>query len=350
MGSQQVFISYSRADEAFADRLRLDLLSIGLSVWKDDKEIKPGNSSSKSIEQAINASDYFLLVQSVSSSSSNWVDREYRSALQSQMEKGKPRIVPIRLHDVEPPALLRDIQYADFANDYAVGWTELSKLFPSSDLRDLRLGGATGMGIHLLKLFIAKWRRRFSNLPIQERVDISERLIESVADTGLDAAVVGRMPGNAFKETVECKEVFRDRSVLTIFPSHPLWGKESLSEEELAALFRGDPVFVSRPKGAGLYEAVTKYLEPRLGRNRADELLDRFVAYDLDSVRTFVCEGRGISILPSIIVKEDVLSGKIWAVGLPGNVDRSFYGVWAKDRPRSPVAEEFIALLKAGLE
>src|ERR1043165_4318020 len=182
MSSRQVFISYSRTDKAFVDRLRLDLLSVGLSVWKDDKDIKPVDSTSRTIEQAINTSDYFFLILSVSSSSSPWVDVEYRLAFQCYLEKRKPHIVPIRLHDVELPLFLRDIQYADFLSDYATGWTELSKLFSSSDLRDLRLGGATGMGIHLLNIFIAKWRQHSPNLPIQERVDISQRLTESGAD------------------------------------------------------------------------------------------------------------------------------------------------------------------------
>ena len=53
--------------------------------------------------------------------------------------------------------------------------------------------------------------------------------------------------------------------------------------------------------------------------------------------------------MPHVIVREDVLSGKMWAVRLPGDVSRPFYGIWAKDRGRSSVAEEFIALLKAGL-
>jgi len=350
MSSRQVFISYSRADKEFADRLRLDLLNIGLSVWKDDNDIKPGDSISKSIEQAINTSDYFFLILSTSSSSSNWVDIEYRSALQSQLRNSSPRIVPIRLHNVELPAFLRDIQCANFIDDYSSGWAELSKLIQVSDLCELRLGGATGMGIHLLKLLIDKWRQQFSNLPIRESIDISQRLIESVADAGLDAAVVGRPPSGALKDTLECHEVFKDSGVLVVFRGHPLWGMESISEEELISLFSNDPVFVSRPKGAGLYEWTAEYLASHIGRNRADELLDRFVSYYLDSTKTFVRKGRGISIMPSLIVKEDLLSGKMWAVKLPGDVSRSFYGVYAKERHRSSVAEEFISLLKAGLK
>lgn len=103
MASPQVFISYSNADKAFADCLQVDLLSIGVSVWKDDKEIEPGDSISSRIEQAINTSDYFLFILSESSISSSWVEWESRIALSLALRKGKPRVIPIRLHDVELP-------------------------------------------------------------------------------------------------------------------------------------------------------------------------------------------------------------------------------------------------------
>src|SRR5438270_6242867 len=101
MNSAQVFISYSSADRTFADRLQSDLVNIGLSVWKDDKDIKPGDSFSGRIEQAVITSDFFLIILSTSSISSPWVEREYRLALNSQLEKSKPCIIPILLYDVE---------------------------------------------------------------------------------------------------------------------------------------------------------------------------------------------------------------------------------------------------------
>lgn len=354
MNSAQVFISYSSADRTFAELLQTDLVSIGLSVWKDDKDINPGEFVSGKIEQAIDTSDFFFLILSTNSISSTWVNWEYRLALNSQLEKGKPRVIPIRLNNVELPLSLRHIQYADFIEDYAAGWAELSKLFPPSDLRALRTGGGTGTGAYLLRQFIARFRERFPGLPIEkERVDISEELIRAIAseqiDVNLDAAVVGKIPADGFKQTVEYQEVFSDVSVLTVFPGHPLWGTEVISEDDLLSVLRGDANFISRPKGSGLHEAVAKYLGPRFGKSETDALLSRFVAYDLDSIKRFVSEGRGISIMPKIIVDEEVSSGKIWTVNLPGDVYRPFYGVWARDRRRSLVAEDFIALLKEGV-
>src|SRR2546427_9342722 len=168
MSSPQVFISYSRADKEFADRLRLDLLNIGVSSWIDVKEIIPGNSIPGSIALAIAKSDYFFLVLSATSISSKWVRYESDIAVTLEVEKQKPCIVPLRLNDVEIPPPLRNKRYADFSHDYADGWKDLSILFPNNDLRILRLGGGTGAGFYLLKLFIAKFRERYSDLPVDE--------------------------------------------------------------------------------------------------------------------------------------------------------------------------------------
>ncbi|HEV2883111.1 MAG TPA: LysR substrate-binding domain-containing protein [Pyrinomonadaceae bacterium] len=353
MNSAQVFISYSSADRTFANRLQADLVNIGLSVWKDDKDIKPGDSFSSKIEQAIITSDFFFLILSASSVSSPWVEKEYRLALHCQIENGKPCVIPILLHSVEPPHFLFETQHADFRKNYTAGWAEVSKLFPLSELRALRIGGGTGTGNYLLKRFVARFRERFPDLPIQKRVDISEELIRAVAseriDTSLDVAVVGKIPAGNFRRSLEYQEVFRDVSVLMVFPEHPLWGAESISEDVMLSLLREDMNFISRPKGSGLYEAVMNYLEPRLGKSETDILLSRFVAYDLESVKRLVSEGHGISIMPKLIVNEEVSSGKMWAVNLPGDVYRPFYGVWARDCRRSPVAEDFIALLKEGV-
>ena len=353
MVSAQIFISYSHADKALADHLLDDLVSIGASVWKDDREIKPGDYFSSQIEHAISNSDYFFVVLSLNSIASRRVQWELRLAQDLAVDKNKPRIVPVRLDDVKIPLSLYGVQYANFAIGYKTGWTDLSKLLPLSDFRGLTLGGAYGTGVYLLKSFIARLREKFPDLPIEERVDTSAKLIECIASgrivNNLDAAVVGRVPTGIIKENVECHEIFQDRSVLTVFTGHPLWGVEEISEKEVPSVFKDDTVFVSRPKGSGLHEAAMNYLGPRLGRKNADRLLETFVVYDLDTARQYVSEGRGISIMPNIIVSEDVLSGKVWPVKLPGDVSRPFYGVWAKNRGRSEVAEEFVTLLRAGL-
>lgn len=124
--SVKVFISYSHKDKVFVDRLALDLKSKGMDVWVFEKKIKVGESIIQKVEEGIARCDYFCLVISRHSVNSNWVKREYRTALNKQLSSGTtPTILPILIQDVELPELLKEIKYADFLRDYSSGFNQL---------------------------------------------------------------------------------------------------------------------------------------------------------------------------------------------------------------------------------
>lgn len=79
------------------------------------------------IEIGISTCDFFCLVLSNHSINSNWVDREYRIALNRQLSTGTPPILPILLEAVKLPVFLGDIKFADFSLSYNIGLLELLK-------------------------------------------------------------------------------------------------------------------------------------------------------------------------------------------------------------------------------
>ncbi len=120
------FISYSHLDHKFVKRLATDLENSGFNVWLDEKKIKVGDSISKEIEKGISGCDFFCLVISNHSVNSNWVDREYRTALNAQLSPGKkPKILPLLIQNIQLPFLLIDIKYANFSKGYNIGLEEL---------------------------------------------------------------------------------------------------------------------------------------------------------------------------------------------------------------------------------
>jgi tetratricopeptide (TPR) repeat protein len=122
----QIFISYSHRDKEFVNRLASDLEKAKTSVWLDEKKIKVGDSISEKIEDGISKCDFFCLVISKHSVNSNWVEREYRTALNMQLSSNTtPKILPLLIEDVELPVLLKDIKYADFSRGYNSGLLEL---------------------------------------------------------------------------------------------------------------------------------------------------------------------------------------------------------------------------------
>ncbi len=57
-----LFISYSRADRAFAEQLRSRIETLGANVWSDESKIEPGENWDQALRRALEASDGVVLV------------------------------------------------------------------------------------------------------------------------------------------------------------------------------------------------------------------------------------------------------------------------------------------------
>lgn len=76
-----VFISYSRRDAAFVDRLELSLQRAGYNVWVDRSNLAGGQAWSANIQQAIESCAALVVVASPAALRSPAVRREYEYAL-----------------------------------------------------------------------------------------------------------------------------------------------------------------------------------------------------------------------------------------------------------------------------
>lgn len=105
----KVFISYSRNDMEFVQRLASDLLRAGLEVWWDLSDIQGSDVWERKIEEGLRTSQYFIVVLTPASLESRWVRREYLSA-----DNKGIKIIPLKLKSYhESPLTLRDIQPID---------------------------------------------------------------------------------------------------------------------------------------------------------------------------------------------------------------------------------------------
>ena len=112
----QLFISYSRKDIAFARRLAGDLEKAGYTVWWDITDLRGGDDWVRVIPEAIETSDFVVVVLSPDSTASEWVRKEYTQALSL-----RKKIIPIMLRTTAVPFALNTINYLDFTSeqDYA---------------------------------------------------------------------------------------------------------------------------------------------------------------------------------------------------------------------------------------
>lgn len=103
--SRYVFISYARADEDYARKIRRKLRRAGIKVWMDNK-LRLGDEFPSVLERKIDGCAGVVLIMSPASASSEWVEREARRA----EERDKP-ILPILLAGQPPEWIAAKYQY-----------------------------------------------------------------------------------------------------------------------------------------------------------------------------------------------------------------------------------------------
>jgi hypothetical protein len=147
--ASDVFISYSRADRAFVDRLVADLRDHHIDVWLDTLELVVGDQFRHRVEEGIEGSRYFCIVISPAAMSSFFVRRfELEPALTRMIaERRIGYVLPLLLKKPRRalPAMLRTLQYLDFS-DMRTYLDNLQRL-----VRRLRLDSESFCGSRLYK-------------------------------------------------------------------------------------------------------------------------------------------------------------------------------------------------------
>jgi hypothetical protein len=138
------FISYSSRDQNFAERLYADLQSEGVRCWFAPQDLKIGEKFWHRINESIRLCDKLLVVLSLHSVESEWVEREVVAALEKERQQHKVVLFPITLdgafrHAFAPWAadLRRQRHIGDFSQwkDHDSYQKSLKRL-----LRDLQAG------------------------------------------------------------------------------------------------------------------------------------------------------------------------------------------------------------------
>jgi hypothetical protein len=110
---RSAFASYASADRDEVLRRVQGLTAAGLDVFLDVLSLRAGDDWEQSLMENIRAKDIFYLFWSMAASRSEWVDKEWRRALD---EKGIDFIHPIPLVDprlVPPPPELASRHFND---------------------------------------------------------------------------------------------------------------------------------------------------------------------------------------------------------------------------------------------
>jgi hypothetical protein len=93
------FISHSSKDQDFAERLHSDLQGKAVRCWYAPEDFRIGDKMRMTIDESIRLHDKLLVVLSVNSIQSDWVEQEVEGALAKERETRKTILFPIRLDD-----------------------------------------------------------------------------------------------------------------------------------------------------------------------------------------------------------------------------------------------------------
>src|SRR3990172_1625843 len=119
----KLFISYSRRQTPFVDRLADKLEDNGYSLWLDYQSLVPAKPWLGQIESGLNNADMLLLVVSKESLASDHVKPEWTGAL-----KRKKRIILLIFEAVPLPPELQGCEWVDFRTRYNRSFKQLLNL------------------------------------------------------------------------------------------------------------------------------------------------------------------------------------------------------------------------------
>jgi len=114
------FLSYARANSAFALRLAADLKRAKANVWLDQLDIPPGLQWDRAVEQAVIACQEVIVLLSPASVDSNNVMDEVAYALDE-----RKTLIPLLIEECRIPFRLRRLQHIDFRSSYDAGLNRL---------------------------------------------------------------------------------------------------------------------------------------------------------------------------------------------------------------------------------
>jgi hypothetical protein len=125
----KVFVAYVQEDAAPAERLFEDLEACGFDPWLDRRKLLPGQNWPRSIDEAINTSDFFLACfshRSVKKKGGFQAEIRYALDCTQRIPLDEIFLIPARLDACPVPLRIqRETQYIDLFPDWDRGFRRI---------------------------------------------------------------------------------------------------------------------------------------------------------------------------------------------------------------------------------
>ena len=121
------FISYSRKDKLIAEQIRdhIILLDSKHYVFLDSRDITTGEDWEQRLQFEIENSDFIILILSVSSLESDWVEKETRWAIREESKSGLKKLFVYKIDNAETPEFLTSRQILIVSDNFTLNFYRL---------------------------------------------------------------------------------------------------------------------------------------------------------------------------------------------------------------------------------
>jgi DNA-binding transcriptional LysR family regulator len=177
-------------------------------------------------------------------------------------------------------------------------------------------------GKYLIPYFLSDFLAHHSNIELHLEVSNKSAVLEALEKNEFDFAVISVIPENS---SLNEELLIENKLFLT--------GKSPINFEQKPQIFR--------EKGSATRSAMEQFFKNRESQNK------KIILQSNEAVKQAVLSDLGISILPLIGIKNELISGQINIIpqkGLPYITNWRL--VWLRNKILSPVAKEFLEFIR----
>jgi DNA-binding transcriptional LysR family regulator len=204
--------------------------------------------------------------------------------------------------------------------------------------RTLRLGAGNTLATYVLPDLLARLRWEHPAVAVQVQVGNTDQLVAAVLDLQVELALVGEPLDHP---QLAIHPFLRDELVVIVPPDDPWAERSTIDLPDLQ-----NRTLLLREAGSALQASVAALL-----RDNGVDVPRTMTLGNLEAIKRSVEAGLGVSVVPELAVRREVRDDTLRALPLTGvQHQRTFNYVYRQDRPLSPAALPFVALLRKPFE
>lgn len=209
---------------------------------------------------------------------------------------------------------------------------------PGAPQTMLQIGVVQTVGAYVLSVAMPSLRQAFPNMRIWVREERGDMLMRQLEDGVHDVLL---LPEEVSRKNLECRRLLVEPLQVVLPADHPLSRKTGIAPDDLA----GETI-LTMESGHRLHDQIVRLCED-VGAIHARD----YEGTTLDTLRQMVATGMGISLLPALYVRSEVMREQL-VVARPmssGAPVRHVSLIWRRNSPRQHTYEAVAGNLRQSL-